>query len=164
MKHIESYSLNIDMREDFLACYREVAPGCITQYGAYRKAANHPAKRYYITPKQAMQVISKYLKGDHDVVDKMKPNRRRLYHSLINEVLDIANKPEHQGKQLIQICRIAVLRPAPSFFISPGYAKMLFVRTRKGYYNEDGKYDPTLKQKNKRNRYGSKYTPARPHL
>lgn len=140
------------MRDDFLAAYREVAPGCITQYGAYRKAANHPAKRYYITPKQAMQVISKYLKGDKSIIMNMKPNRRKLYLSLIDEVLDIANHPDHQGKSLVQICRIAVKRPAPSFFITPDYAKMLFLRSKKGRYNEYGKYEPPTKQDNNGNK------------
>lgn len=137
-KNLESYSLQTQMREDLMRCYREIAPNCITQAGAWRKTVLHPAPRYYVSARQAYQQINLYLQGRTEEIDKMKPLHRERWMCLIQEVLKIAQEPEHQGKPLTELTKIAVERPAPQFFIQPERMKSLFRNTKYNRYDKNG--------------------------
>lgn len=146
-KNIESFSLQMEMREDLMACYREVAPNCITQNGAWRRTINHPAKRFYVTAKQAAQRASKYLRGDTSELDSMKPLRRKMWLELIKIVEEVSQEPEHQGKSLRKICEVAIRRPAPRFYIGIDLMKKIFTRCKYNRYDKDGRLKKDYEKK-----------------
>lgn len=84
-----------------------------------------PAPRYYVTPKQAYQVISPMMKGDFERVDLMAPTRRNLYYSLFEQVIRLSETREFIGKSLFYIMQYAVIQPAPEFFLSPTRARII---------------------------------------
>lgn len=114
-----------------MAAYIDVCGSCYSQKEAYEKTAAHPAPRYYISPKQALQVISPMTKGDFELVEMMQPRRRKLYESLFKEVDKMSELREYQGKSLSYILQFAVLRPAPEFFIGWDRVKQIRLRLKK---------------------------------
>lgn len=154
-KNIESYTLKAQMREDLMQCYREVAPNCITQYGAWRRTVKHPAKRFYVEEKWTVTRLRAYFMGEKDAVLKMKPNKRRLYLTLIGMIEEMSQKPEYQGMSLKKLVGIAIRQPAPEFFVDPYYMKLLFIREKHKRYDDNGcllkeyKYDYGTRYKGK---------------
>lgn len=141
-KNIETYALNEAMREDLMACYREVAPTCLSQQGAWRKTIMHPAKRFYVSAKHVSVLLRKYFNGRTEVIDIMKPTRKLMYTTLAKRVLELAQMPQHQGKALIRLCDIAVNEPAPRFYIEEAYMSVIFYRVRHKLYDENGRHIP----------------------
>ena len=139
-RHEETYQLLIDMREDIIDCYREVAPDCLLQKTAWKKIQLHPAKRFYVTPKQVYQKINYWMNGRPEEIDNMKrPLRRKMYYDLIKVVLEISQKPENVGKSLYKLCEIAVRQPAPQFYLSKTQILIIFSKYINGVFSEDGR-------------------------
>ena len=135
----ENYDISRQMQRDVINAYKEVYAKCFTQREAYERTVLQPAPRYYVTPKQALQVISPMMKGDFEMVDMMMPLRREMYYSLFNEVMKLSEKREFIGKSLSHVMRFAVLQPAPRFYIGWDRAKRIRIWLRKGYFDETGK-------------------------
>lgn len=125
-KNLETYSIGIDMREDLLNCYREVAPDCIYQATAWKRTIMHPAKSFYITGKQAYQRINMYLKGKTEAFDNIRPLRRQLFYDLLKVVQEMVNDERYKDMSLRQICFTAVNKPAPRFYISSAQMGRIF--------------------------------------
>lgn len=138
-KNLETYSLIQEMREDMMACYREVAPNCLTQNGAWRRTLSHPAKRTYITPKQVLQVLKPYFRGEKQHVLAMHPARRRMYLHLASLVEKFANQPENMNKSFSELCRMAVLCPAPEFFREETTIRHIFADIKYKNYDDYGR-------------------------
>lgn len=135
----DNYDLLMDMREDIIQCYREIAPDCLWQQSAWRRIAKHPAKRFYVTPKQAYQKINYWLNGRPEEIDGMKRKlQRQMYYDLIKVALEVAQEPQNVGLSLKKIVSIAVKRPAPRFYLSETYIKDIFRKMTKGEYTEEG--------------------------
>lgn len=133
------YDISRQQQDDLIKAYNKVAPTCFKQVDAYRKAVKEPAPRYYVTPKQAAQIISPMVRGDFSRFNKMSPNRKRMYYSLFLKVIELSEKRAFIGKSLIHIMEYAVLCPAPEFFIN----KEALAKTRGllkcGYIDDSGK-------------------------
>lgn len=119
--------------------YKRVAPTCWTQGEAYERMVKEPAPRYYVTAKQAYQVIAKMVKGDFEMVNMMLPLRRRMYYSLYDEFVSLCEKPIFFNKSVWFIIQHAVARPAPQFFISPERAKHIRCWLKSGVLDDNGK-------------------------
>ena len=137
------YDITKQRQDDLIKAYSQVADKCWSQQQAYRKAILLPAPRYYITPKQALQVISPMVKGDFTHVNKMLPYRKRMYYSLYNQVLEMSEKREFAGKKLYYILRFAVLRPAPEFFVTPRILADTRMGIKRHLIDDDGRTIPT---------------------
>lgn len=119
-------------REDLFSVYREVCSSCRSQREAWHKVINHPAKRYYITPKQAHEMLSPLLRGDTTELDKLKnPSSRQMYLDLFEELNRMSQKPEFIGKSLWFICQFLVTRPAPRFYIKESWLRIDFKLCKK---------------------------------
>lgn len=140
MKNLETYTLKEEMREDLMQCYREVAPTCYSQVGAWKKTVSHPAKRYYITTRAALVHVKNIIRGDLQRVNAMKPTHRRMYLTIADEVMRLANTPQHHGKSLKQLTEIVLSSPAPEFFITFDYMRTIFSRMRLKRYDENGQF------------------------
>ena len=133
------YDISKQFQDDLIKAYNSVAPHCWSQDEAYKKAVKLPAPRYYVTPKHASEVVSRMIKGDFEMVDMMRPNRRRMYYSLFDKVIELSEKRNFVGKSLSYIMQFAVCCPAPEFFT--GFETLHKVRTfiKNGNFNNEGK-------------------------
>lgn len=133
------YDITRQFQDDLIKAYNSVALQCWTQEDAYRKTVKQPAPRYYVSAKQAAQIISPMVKGDFELVNMMRPNRRRMYYSLFDKVIELSEKRAFVGKPLSFIVQYAVLSPAPEFFI--GYKKVHELRSfiKNGKLTDEGR-------------------------
>ena len=133
------YDISRQQQDDLIKAYNSVAPHCWSQREAYRKAVLQPAPRYYVSAKQAAQVISPMVRGNFNRVNMMMPNRRRMYYSLFQKVIELSEKRCFIGKSLAYIMQFAVASPAPEFFCSPDVLHMVRSFLKNNHYDEDGK-------------------------
>lgn len=134
------YQITRQMQDDLIEAYKRVAPSSWTQIEAYRKTVAQPAPRYYVTPKQAAQVIAVMLRGDFSRVNlMMSVNRKRMYYSLFKKVMELSEKREFVGKSLRHICSFAVIQPAPEFFMNWGVVQKLRHKIRCGLIDDEGR-------------------------
>lgn len=133
------YDISKQFQDDLIKAYKSVAPFCWSQFEAYEKAVKQPAPRYYITPRQAAQVISPMVHGDFRRVDMMLPNKRRMYYSLFEKVVELSEKRAFIGKSLTYIMQYAVTQPAPEFFVTKYAVEQVRRYIKKGYLDDDGK-------------------------
>ena len=138
------YAISRQYQDDLIKAYNSVAYQCYSQDEAYKRAVKQPAPRYYVSPKQALQVISPMVRGDFEKVDMMLPNRKRMYYSLFEKVVELSEKRAFIGKSLLYICRFAVISPAPEFFISHKAIANIRGMLKNGYYDDDGKISKTI--------------------
>ena len=118
--------LHIQRMYDLLDVYREVAPDCWSQGEAWMRTVKHKAPRYYITPERARNIISLMINGDMSVLDRMRPNKKRMYLSLYETMERLLQKRAYSNKPLIFVLSFAVIQPAPEFFITPDYMRIMF--------------------------------------
>ena len=133
------YDITRQYQDDLIKAYNSVAYQCFTQAEAYERAVKQPAPRYYVSPKQALQVISPMVRGDFERVDMMMPNRRRMYYSLFDKVMELSEKRAFIGKSLFYICHFAVASPAPEFFVSHRAIENVRGLLKNGYFDDSGK-------------------------
>lgn len=89
------------MRSDMMKVYKEVYSSCWTQREAWEKTIHHPAPRFYISGKQAYEILRPmFFYNDFSALETMKPTRRRLYQALYQVVKEMINKREFLGKSL----------------------------------------------------------------
>ena len=127
------------MYHDLIEAYKAVAPHCWTQSEAYERMVKQPAPRYYVTPKQAYQVIAKMVKGDFEMVNMMLPLRRKMYYALYDEFVSLCEKPMFYGKSVWFIMQHAVSRPAAEFYISAERAKHIRCWLKTGVIDDEGR-------------------------
>ena len=133
-----NYKIIEDMRDALMAVYRDVAPKCFSQRDAWEQTIKHPAPRYYVSPKQAYQRLLPLLDGDTSGLDAMKPERRRMYMSIFEKVMEASQRREFAGKSLWYIIPWVVSQPAPEFFIGAESIRKTF-RYVKGNRFDGGK-------------------------
>ena len=113
---------------DLMAAYRRIAPTCTSQKQAWKKVADSPAPRYYITHFQAYQRMLQMYKGD-PAINKLPLLKRRLFEALYQTCIKMSQQKEYLGLSLYQLTQFAILQPAPSFFVShtsmPRYYKIM---------------------------------------
>lgn len=126
-----SFDLVRQQRNDLLEVYRKVCSSCHTQHEAWVKTIHHPAPRYYITPKQAHEMLSPLLRGDYSGVNRLRPHIRDMYLALFDELQRMSQKKDYIGRSLWHICKSLVLRPAPQFFITESHLRITFSECRK---------------------------------
>jgi hypothetical protein len=133
------YDITRQLQDDLIKAYNRVVPRSWTQLDAYKKAVKEPAPRYYVSPKQALQVISPMVRGDFERVNMMIPNKKRMYYSLFQKVIELSEKRSFVGKSLYYILQFAVCCPAPEFFVS--HSKVHEIRSfiKHGKLDDEGR-------------------------
>jgi hypothetical protein len=134
-----NYDISKQMHQDLIAAYKRVCGSCWSQREAYVRMVNEPAPRYYVTPRQASQIVSQMVRGDFSRVELMMPLRREMYFSLFKVVQELSEKREFIGKSLSYIMKFAVMQPAPKFFIGPIRGMMIRGFIKNGVFDENGK-------------------------
>lgn len=103
---------------DILVAYNRIAPECRQQADVWKRLAEEPAPRFYISHFQAYQRMLQMYKGDR-TINNLSPYRRRLFEALYDKCLELSQKREYCKLSLYQLTSFAITQPAPSFFISP---------------------------------------------
>lgn len=134
-----NWDISKQMHHDLIEAYKKVYHTCWTQLQAYERTVNQPAPRFYVTARQASQVIAPMLRGDTERVDMMYPLRREMYYDLFAVVQRLIEKREFIGRSLHYIMKFAVLEPAPKFYISAKRASIIRGFMRNGVFDENGK-------------------------
>lgn len=137
MKH--EYDISRQRQDDLIKAYNRVALSCWSQRDAYMKAVKEPAPRYYVSPKQALQIISPMVKGDFEMVNLMMPNKKRMYYSLFEKVMELSEKRNFIGKSLYYIVQFAVCEPAPEFFMSHKTFESIRSWMKNGKIDDEGR-------------------------
>ena len=135
--------INAQLRKDLMDAIKACSDGSawfVNQI--WKKAVRMPAPRYYVTAKQAYQVLLPMVEGNLTNYRKMSPRRQRLYKSLYDKVMEMADKPQYQGKSLWFMIPFAVGSPAPEFFVSEKWARLIYMEEMRGY-----RYKPVFKKK-----------------
>jgi hypothetical protein len=134
-----NYDISHQLHVDLIEAYKRVSPHCWTQHEAYERMVKEPAPRYYVSAKQAYQVIAPMTKGDFDLVNLMIPMRRRMYYSIFETFMRMSEQRQFVGKSLYYIMQFVVLSQAPEFFITPGRAKQIRIFIKNGRLRSDGR-------------------------
>lgn len=85
----------------------------------YELAAYSPAPRYYVSLRSAYLVIYPLLLGRTEQFTRMREDKRELYISLYQKVVELSCQREYYGKGLMELLPFALAQPAPRFFVSP---------------------------------------------
>ena len=128
-----NYDISAQMRNDLMVAYRKVYRDCWTQEEAWRRTVASPAPRYYVSPKQAYQIICKMRRGEELT---LRENRVRMYKSIMETLKRLARKPEHIGRTLWSIMPFVVIEPAPEFFLEPDTMKKIFSYVKRGLFDD----------------------------
>jgi hypothetical protein len=140
------------LQEAIMKAYCEVCDKCWTYGEAFAKIAKMPAPRYFVSEKQARMMLSPMMKGDFDQVNLLPPNKRRMYYSLFQKVVEMSESYQYRGKSLSYIVRHAVLEPAPEFFLKPFSLYFIRLMIKHGYIDESGRCTRPISKKNDRRR------------
>lgn len=143
-----SIDITYRLRQDLMDTYRKVYPHCFTQREAWEKVARHPAPRFYISPKQAHDILRLMVRGDNSVVNKMTPRRQRMYHDLFEKLQELQQRKQFIGKSLWYICQFLVVEPAPEFYMSPVSVNMIFINYKK--YGKNYEYSKIYQRKKRK--------------
>lgn len=138
-RDLDTYTLRAELIKNLIDVYSEVAPNCLTARLAYEMTVMHPARRFYITPKQAYQRINMYIKGKTEAIDSLKPLQRQLYKDLIATILSMQKHANYRNCGLMHLCRMAVLQKAPRFYITPKWFNAILYMYTHDLLDEHGR-------------------------
>lgn len=139
-----NYDISKQMQDDLINAYCKACEGSWTLHDACAKAVKMPAPRFYITAKQAYQVISPMVKGDFERVNLYAPLKRKMYYELFKIVTRLAERPEFIGKSLWHIMPFAVVQPASQFFVKPHTLYVIRHYLKTGRTDKNGKQPPHI--------------------
>jgi len=134
-----NFDISKQLYSDLIKAYCKACPGSWTMHDACAKAVKMPAPRFYVTPKQAYQVISRMVKGDLDMLEILNPLRRKMYYELFDVVMKLTERREFIGKSLWYIMPYAVTQPASEFFLNPHSLYCIRNDMKAGRISEEGK-------------------------
>lgn len=139
------YSISRQLQDDLLKAYVKVCKEnrAWSQLDAYKMTVKQPAPRYYVSSKQAYQIISRMMRGDFSQVDTMLDNRRRMYHSLFEKVIELSESTMFVGKSLWHIIPFAITSPAPEFFVKPERFAVIRAKIKRKMIDDDGRWVKT---------------------
>lgn len=132
------YKHTNEMRQALWEAYRDVYRHCWTQNEAWKRTVRHPAPRFYVSPKQARLVVAPLLRGDFSQLEKMSPEKKKMYREIYERVLQAAQRPEFVGKSLNYIIPHIVSQPAPEFYLEVETIRKTFRFIRQGIYQING--------------------------
>ncbi len=81
-----------------------------------------PSSRFWVDPDRARDVVSR-IEKDPGCLEKMIPERRRMYTALYQRYLEI--RGQYPGQSKIQSVTMAIYSGAPEFYLSASRARRL---------------------------------------
>lgn len=98
----------------------------------YRKVAEMPAQRFYVSEERAAIVISNIHKGRS--IANMRANKREMYEEIYRRVLLL--QKERPGDSIYDLTFEVVQQSAPKFYLTPESARVLIHYIKKQWYEQ----------------------------
>jgi len=117
--------------KDFIRAYREFA----SQYrfknmsDLFDTLVKMPSRRFWVSEERATTVIAAMFRGD--TLSSMRPTTRAMYREIFQRCTEILHSDS--TVPLRKAVAAVVRQPAPSFYMTPGSAKVLFYRIRNNW-------------------------------
>ena len=123
---------------DLMRAYDEYVSSCkyIRMPDVYKNIVEMPSRRFWVSDIRAALVVSAIMRGE-DVLDGMWPLKKEMYMEIHRRVIGLAK--DNPGMGISGLCSIVVAQPAPKFYLTPGSAKMMVCKARKGWIQEKWK-------------------------
>lgn len=108
-----------EMKRDLMKVYREVVKNYEFKHNedAFDLVVRHPAPRFYVCSRRALQHLSPLTRGDRSGLEKLSPLKREMYEALFATVMRLWQEEKYWGQTLNYVLRFAVQEPAPRFYI-----------------------------------------------
>lgn len=135
MKHFGSYfEYEQERNADLMRAYREDLETCkvIRLPEVWRRIANMPSARFWVSEERATVVVSKMLKGE--CPNNMRPLKKEMYLEICRRVkLLLDCQPD---MSVFQCCVQVVNSPAPKFYMTPLSIRETIYKIKRQWYNE----------------------------
>lgn len=135
MKHYgNKFEYETDRNDDLMRVYHELIDSAdfISLPQIYREAVNRPSARFWVSEERAAIVISSMMKGNKLL--NMRPNKREMFEEIYRRAMIL--RQEQPSLSVYDIAFNVVRQPAPKFYMTPGYAKVVIFYTKKQWYEE----------------------------
>ncbi|MBQ8051634.1 MAG: hypothetical protein IJ197_08710 [Bacteroidaceae bacterium] len=117
---------------DLLRAYREQISLQLSQTGrisiskVYREVVKMPAKRFWVSPERALNVVSLIIKGK---TPPMRPTKLAMYNEIYRRVEQ--ERKLHGKIPLTHLVEIVVEQEAPAFYMTPDTARLFIWKAKK---------------------------------
>lgn len=117
---------------DLMRAYDEHLAKCnfIKMPDVYKHVVNMPSSRFWVSDTRAALVVSALMRGEIDL-DDMWPTRKEMYEEIYRRVLNL--KEQEPKLSITELTAIVVAQPAPKFYLTPGSAKVMICKARRGW-------------------------------
>ena len=127
-----------DRNNDLMRAYREQLdimyhaeePICLPTL--YRRVAEMPSKRFWVSEKRAAIVVSKMQRGDN--LKTMRQMSREMFGEIYRRFVQLKKKCPHLKDD--DIITIVCNQPAPKFYLTPQSVKVIICKIKRGWYEE----------------------------
>lgn len=106
----------------------------VRRHEIFKKIVNSPCNRFWVSGFRAAVVMAGIMRGDD--LSGMRPLKREMFHEIYRRVLELQKR--HPDYSLYRLACLAVLQPAPKFYMSPSSAKIMFYKAKKEWYRRKG--------------------------
>lgn len=138
MKHAGCVSQFIHERNsDLLRAFRVSLKSCegvIRTTDIFKRAIKVPARRFWVSEERAAFVLSAMFAGKKLPV--VYHSRRRMYDEIYRRAVLIRESDPYMS--IYDIAINVVNQPAPEFYLTPGSARVIFYKIKRGFYNRHG--------------------------
>lgn len=116
--------------DDLMRAYDEYIASCdyICMSDVYNKIVNMPSRRFWVSDLRATLVISGMIRGNAHL-EKMCQSKREMYEEIYRRVLSLSER--YPNKPIPELCAMAVVQPAPKFYLAPSSARIMVIKARK---------------------------------
>lgn len=120
--------------DDIMRAYREqlALANYIIMPEIFKKVAESPAKRFWVSEERAAVEVSRMLVGKP--FSRMRTNKREMFKEIFRRY--IALRDLHPDKSLFELVSIVVNQPAPKFYLTPRTVGEFVYRIKNGWYDK----------------------------
>lgn len=130
--HGSHFEFEDQRNDDLMTVYHKtiVSAKYVRMPDIYKKVANSPSRRFWVSEERAAIVVCSMLRGDK--LKNMRPLKREMYNEIYSRVMKLREK--NPDTPISQLVAVVIEQPAPKFYITPGSAKVQICKIRKEWY------------------------------
>lgn len=120
--------------DDLMRAYREqlALANYIIMPEIFKKVAESPAKRFWVSEERAAVEISRMLVGKP--FSRMRTNKREMFKEIFRRYL--ALRDFYPDKSVFELVSVIVYQPAPKFYLTPRTIGEFIYRINNGWYDK----------------------------
>lgn len=126
-----------ERNDDLMRVFREqlALSNYIVMPEIFKKVADSPAKRFWVSEERAAVVVSRMLAGKS--FPRMRPTKREMFKEIFRRCM--ALRVVNPDLSLPELVSLIVNQPAPKFYYTPRTVGEIISRMKSGWY--DKQYD-----------------------